>query len=197
MDDRYRLTTDDEFRILNDKTIARVAGTYQGICRIIGGGSSMWSDFKESEVLLPGADIICVNMAGMVIPQATHLFSWHKKQLGAIKDWRMAEWPDDKSIVHSVSEAHNVDWTWHFNGGTSVSGLSCIDLAYLLGYRKIALVGIPMDGNGYFYKPNDNPDMHDRFRHDEVCRLKKIYGEMVKSFSGYTKEVFGHPGEWK
>jgi hypothetical protein len=53
-----------------------------------------------------------------------------------------------------------------------------------------------MDGNGYFYKPQDNPDMHDRHRHREVCKLKDVYGDKVKSFSGFTKEVFGHPTEW-
>jgi hypothetical protein len=196
MDSRYRFATDDERRIYNEVEIPVIAGTYSGVVRIIGGGSSMWSDFKESEVLLQGTDIICVNLAGMVIPNAKHLFSWHKKQLSAIKAWRLAEWPDCKAIVHSVSEEGRIDWTWRFNGGTSVSGLSCIDLAYLLGYRKIALVGIPMDGNGYFYKPNDNPDMHDKYRWKEIGRLKEIYGNQVKSFSGHTLEVFGHPKEW-
>jgi hypothetical protein len=197
MDERYRFATEEERKIYTEPTIPIIAGTYSGTCRIIGGGSSMWNDYKESEVLLGGTDIICVNMAGMVIPQAKHLFSWHKKQLSAIKAWRMAEWPDCKAVVHSVSEEGRIDWIWRFNGGTSVSGLSCIDLAWLLGYRRIALVGIPMDGNGYFYKPQDNPDMHDKWRHREIRKLKEVYGNAVKSFSGVTKEVFGHPGDWK
>jgi len=69
-------------------------------------------------------------------------------------------------------------------------------LAWLLGYRRIALVGIPMDGNGYFYKPTDNKEMHDKHRHGEVVRLKEFYGDAVKSFSGNTMDVFGHPKEW-
>lgn len=153
----------------------------------------MWADYAESKKQFDGTDIICVNMAGMVIPEAKHLFSWHKKQISAIKEWRRAEWADCKAIVHSVERYGNVDVAWHFNGNTSVSGLSCIDLAWLLGYRKIILCGVPMDGNGYFYKPNDNPDMHDRFRHKEVRRLKEIFQNSVSSFSGYTKEVFGSP----
>jgi hypothetical protein len=196
MNERYRFSTDAERLVYNEPEIPVLAGTYTGTVRIIGGGSSMWKDFQESEVLLQGTDVICVNIAGMVIPKAEHLFSWHKKQISAIKDFRMAEWPDDKSIVHSVSEYRNINWEWRFNGGTSVSGLSCIDLAYLLGYTRIALVGIPMDGNGYFYKPNDNVDMHDKWRHREVGRLKQVYDEKVKSFSGYTNEIFGHPKEW-
>jgi hypothetical protein len=196
MDDRHRFATEEERKVYPEPVIPVIAGTFSGVCRIIGGGSSMWVDHKESEVLLNGTDILCVNMAGMVIPDAKHLFSWHKKQLSAIKAWRMAEWAGDKAITHSVQENGGIEWVWRFNGGTSVSGLSAIDLAWLLGYRKIALVGVPMDGNGYFYKPTDNPDMHDKWRHIEVRRLKDIYGDAVKSFSGVTMEVFGHPKEW-
>ena len=105
----------------------------------------------------------------------------------------MAEWPDCKAIVHSVENYNRVNVSWHFNGGTSVSGLSCIDLAWLLGYRKIILCGVPMDNKGYFYKPTDNKEMHDKHRHHEVYKLKSIYGESVKSFSGFTQEVFGSP----
>lgn len=153
----------------------------------------MWQDFQDSEKMFEGTDIICVNMSGMVIPKATHLFSWHKKQISAIKEWRVAEWPDCKAVVHSVGDHGRVDWIWRFNGGTSVSGLSCIDLAHLLGYNEIVLVGIPMDNKGYFYKPTDNPDMHDRYRHDEVKKIRQMYGDKIKSFSGFTKEIFGAP----
>jgi hypothetical protein len=197
MDERYRLATDDEFRILSQRTIPAIAGTYSGTVRIIGGGSLMLDDLEESKRLLPNTDIICVNVAGVVVPDATHLFSWHPKQLSAIKQFRRAEWADDKSVVHCQSEGSSVDYVWSFNGGTSVSGLTAIDLAYLLGYRRIALVGIPMDGNGYFYKRTDNVDMHDKERHSEVGKIRHVHGDMVKSFSGFTKEVFGHPGEWK
>jgi hypothetical protein len=193
MDEKHRYATEEERKIYPEPTIPVIAGTYTGEVRIIGGGSSMWQDYKESEALMPGTDIICVNMAGMVIPQAKHLFSWHKKQISAIKEWRLAEWPDCKAEVHSVEEYGRVNWAWRFNGGTSVSGLSCIDLAHLLGYKRIVLVGIPMDGKGYFYKPTDNPDMHDKWRHKEVHKLRDIYGNKVRSFSGYTREIFGSP----
>lgn len=193
MDEKHRFVTEEERKIYPEPAIPIIAGTYSGTVRIIGGGSCMWQDFKESEGLLPGTDIICVNMSGMVIPHATHLFSWHKKQISAIKEWRIAEWSDCKAVVHSVDDYGRVNWIWRFNGGTSVSGLSCIDLAHLLGYSKIILVGIPMDNKGYFYKPNDNPDMHDRWRHDEVKKIHQLYGDKVKSFSGFTKEVFGAP----
>jgi hypothetical protein len=193
MEDNQRFTTEKEREVYNEPTINKIAGTYSGSCRIIGSGSSLWNDLSESEAIMPGSDTICVNLSGMVIIKATHLFSWHYKQIGHIKGWRRAEWCDEKAIVHSVHSGPNIDYVWKFNGGTSVSGLSAIDLAWLLGYRKIALVGVPMDGKGYFYKPIDNVEMHDKYRHREVGALKDYYKDMIRSFSGYTAEVMGKP----
>ncbi len=193
MDDTQRLTTEAECKIYNNPTINKIAGTYTGAVRIIGSGKTLWEDYAKSQELMPGTDTIAVNLSAMVIPLVTHLFSWHHKQIGHIKGWRRAEWCDEKSIVHSVKEGNNIDWAWRFNGGTSVSGLSAIDLAWLLGYRRIALVGIPMDNNGYFCKPYDNPDMHDRYRHGEIRYLHGFYKDSVRSFSGVTKDIMGEP----
>jgi hypothetical protein len=193
-----RLTNDIEQKIYSEPTVPIIAGTYSGLVRIIGGGSSMWDDYKKSEEMFPGTDTIAVNIAGLVHPSITHLFSWHPKQISAIKMFRQAEWADDKSIVHSVAEGSMVNCVWNFNGATSVSGTTACELAWLLGYRKIVLCGIPLDGNGYFYKPMDNPDIHDKYRKREVFKLHEFFGaDTVRSFSGYTKQILGEPAkEW-
>lgn len=198
MDERYRLVTEKEQILYKHPEIPIIAGTYNGLCRIFGGGSTMWQDYENSERLFPGTDKLAVNIASLFIPHPLqHMFSWHHKQISYIKGWRQAEIPDDRSLVHSVKDFERINHVWHFDGGTSVSGLSALDLVYLLGYRKIVLCGIPMDGNSYFYKPSINRDMNDKYRHEEVRRLKHIYGDIVKSFSGYTKEIFGEPStEW-
>jgi hypothetical protein len=198
----YRPTNAEEQRIYAEPNVPIIAGTYRGAVRIIGSGSGMWNDYAESERIMPGTDTIGINIACMVIPHLTHLFSWHPKQLSAIKQWRMAEWPDDKSIVHAV--VHNtgreipfIDAKWQFNGATSVSGMTACELAWLLGYRKIVLVGVPQDEKGYFYKPMDNPDLHDKYRTREIFKLNEFFGGAVKSFSGNTKRVLGEPDtEW-
>lgn len=194
----HRQTTEEEAKIYSEPTVPVIAGTYRGIVRIIGGGSTMWADYFKSQEMFPGTDTIAVNIAGMVIPDITHQFSWHPKQISAIKMFRRAEWADDKSIVHSIGEGTNINHVWNFNGATSVSGTTAIELAWLLGYRRIVLCGVPLDGNGYFYKPMDNPDIHDKYRKREVFKVYEFFGpDTIRSFSGYTKQVLGEPTqEW-
>jgi hypothetical protein len=196
----YRSTNETEQKIYSECEVPVSAGTYSGCVRVIGSGHTMWDDWKRSEELMPGTDTIGINFAGMVHPNLTHLFSWHPKQISAIKAWRMAEWPDDKSIVHSVNHhktncCSRIDQVWNFNGATSVSGMTACELAWLLGYRRIALVGVPQDSGGYFYKPQDNKDMYDKFRKREAFKLNELINGCVRSFSGYTKQVLGEPDE--
>jgi hypothetical protein len=75
--------------------------------------------------------------------------------------------------------------------------MSAVDLAWLLGYRKIILIGIPMDNSGYFYKASDmvNQNFFDKDRTREVGELKGMYGDALKSMSGNTKDCFGLPTE--
>ena len=165
---------------------------YSGLVRIVGGGKSMWDDLKKS----PQGHTISVNLAGVVLPfPVEHLFSWHQKQISAIKSFRQAEWVDCKALVHSIKPFDKVDHVWQFQGDKSFSGLSAVDLAYLLGYRKIVLVGVPMDNSGYFYKDSDmlNPDLCDNQRLNEIGRVREQYGDCVKSMSGRTRDVLGLP----
>ena len=169
---------------------------HSGCVKIIGGGRLMWEDLQKAEKF--EADTISVNCAGFVLPfPVTHLFSWHHKQISAIKDFRRAEWVDCKAQVHSVKSYNNIDHVWKFNGSKSASGMSAVDLAWLLGYRKIILIGIPMDNSGYFYKASDmvNQNFFDKDRTREVGELKGMYGDALKSMSGNTRACFGEPTE--
>jgi hypothetical protein len=197
MDDKHRLTTDEEGYVYCRTYIPKIAGMYSGACAIIGGGKQMWNEFEQLKALETEVDIICVNVAGMFIPKAKHLFSWHAKQISAIKAFRKAEMPDDESLVHSVREHPGIDYVWYLTGCASTSGLSAVDFAWLLGYRKYILVGVPMDNTGYFYKPSVNHEFYDIHRQKEVRDKSRQYGDSVKSFSGYTQEIFGTPTrEW-
>jgi hypothetical protein len=182
------------------QNMPEIAGTYSGGVMIIGGGRSMWDDYEKAMALCPKWHTIIVNCAGFVIDRPVeHLFSWHWAQISAIKKFRLAEWPDCKAIVHSNKKNGKVDCVWDFSGERSVSGLAAIDLAFLLGYNKVILVGIPQDNSGYFYKSPKmiNTDLFDRDRLREVTKLASEYSGKIRSFSGHTKEVYGYPNqEW-
>lgn len=164
------------------------------IVKIIGSGYSMWEDLDKSP---KNIDTIAVNCSGFALNfPLTHLFSWHWKQISAIKEFRLAEFPDCQAIVHSVKKIGRVDNAWDFEGRTSVSGLSAVDLAFKLGYDKVVLCGIPMEG-GYFYRKKANLNFCDKARQNEVKSILDRYRDNVKSYSGFTKDIFGEPEiEW-
>jgi hypothetical protein len=197
MDKNMRKTTEAEMEFYRREFIHTIAGTFGGKIRICGGGSSLWDDYEKSKAF--GGDVMCVNVAGMFVPHPVHhLFSWHADRIGPIKEWRTKEIPDDKSIVHATAPHPYVDYIWNFSGGTSTSGITAVELAWLLGYRRIMLVGIPMDNSGYFYQRKHNPSLWDKWRKRELRDIGQKVKWQIKSFSGYTKELYGEPPEdWK
>ena len=188
---RHRYTTDAEGELYCKKFIPEIAGTYSGTCVIVGSGRDMWQDHEK--IKDKGFDIMGVNVGGQFIPRVTHLFSWHCVQISAIAAFRKQEFYGQEFLTHSVRSHPGIDWVWHLSGGASMSGISAIDLCWLLGYRSIILCGVPMDDSGYFYGRPKNPEVCDKWRREEVVRLKTKFGDHVKSLSGYTKEIFGYP----
>lgn len=187
----HRPTTDKEAELYCKEYIPNIAGTYKGTCVIVGSGGSMWNDYDK--IKDKGFDIMGVNVGGQFIPDLTHLFSWHCYQISAISKFRKAEFYGKTFLTHSVREYDGIDYVWYLSGGASMSGISAIDLCVLLGYENIILCGVPMDDSGYFYGRPKNPEVCDKYRQEEVRRLKVKFGDRVKSLSGYTKEVFGEP----
>lgn len=199
MDENLRKTTEAESQFYQREFIHKIAGSFGGKIRICGGGRDMWQDFEKSKEF--GGDVMCVNIAGLFVPHPVqHLFSWHADRIAPIKEWRSKEMPDDKSVVHSVGPdaRGRIDYVWNFSGGTSTSGITAIELAYLLGYRRIMLCGVPMDDSGYFYQPKKNPSLYDKWRKRELRDVANKMNWCIKSFSGYTKELYGEPpDEWR
>ena len=188
-----RRTTSEEERFYCKTQIPDIAGTYSGVVIIVGGGKTMWEELEAVNVISKHHDIIAVNIAGMLLPRVDHLFSWHKKQISLISKFRYVEYPGEKHLCHSVNYLEGLDYTWFITGQSSTSGLSSIHLAWLLGYKKIILVGVPLDGSGYFYKPSINKCLGDNDRGKEIDRMYNDFKDNVRSMSGRTKEVFGSP----
>ncbi|MEA2037953.1 MAG: hypothetical protein U9O94_10690 [Nanoarchaeota archaeon] len=196
----YRNSTDEEQYLYCKTFIPEIAGTYKGTLVICGGGKSMWEDLAQARSLLDGKhyDIMAVNIAGLFIMGLTHLFSLHFKQITYIKKFRDVEYAGEKKIlVHGIREWEGIDYTWYPAMMASTSGFMAVVLGWLLGYRKFILCGVSMDGSGYFYKPTFNATFDDKYRREEIDKMKNKFGEQLKSMSGRTKDVFGAPDkEW-
>lgn len=187
----HRKTTDEEGLHYCKEYIPDIAGTYSGALIIIGGGRDMWADYERAKSLFPEADTMAVNVAGMFINPLTHLYSLHFKHISYISKWRKMEYCGDGHICHSNKMFDGIDHEWKCSGRTSTSGSTAVTLGWLLGYRKMVLAGVPMDGTGYFYKPSINETFNDDQREKEIYALKETFGDMVCSMSGKTRDILG------
>lgn len=192
-----RKSTDIEFEF-GGNIVPEIASTYSGVCMVIGGGKDMWSDLDKANTLCKSADRMCVNFSAAHVPQRVdHLFSYHRNVIGHIKAIRMDEFPDDKSIVHCMSEGYRVDHIWGIQPRSSFSGLLAAQICLLLGYRRIILCGVPMDDSGYFYLNHTTASLGDEQRLVEIKNAYNWGKGMIRSFSGRTKEILGEPDkEW-
>lgn len=193
----HRLTTEEEKYFYTKEYIPEIAGTFKGLAVICGGGKTMWEDLEEVRSLTTKFDIIAVNVAGLVIMEAKHIYSMHTAQLSAISLFRKNEYCNHIALVHAIRKDEHIDYAWRCTVGASTSGLNAVALAKLLGYNKSVLCGVPMDGSGYFYKPTFNDTFKDDCRLKEIHCVKERLKDQVKSMSGRTKEVLGYPTkEW-
>jgi hypothetical protein len=88
------------------------------------------------------------------------------------------------------AHAEGVDIVEPYRPPTGSSAITGTLAAIRMGYRKIILAGCPLTGNA----PGGNP--YEEFRAGWEDKKLELIG-IVKSMSGWTKELLGEPtGEW-
>lgn len=198
MQEKYRPIKEEEREFCKGGTISSLAGTYSGKLLILGGGEGMWEEFEEAKKF-GSADIMATNMSGLFVKdKVKHLFSFHEKEIPFIKKIRVARFPDEKDcMIHGIQDRPGYEVFWDLEHNCSFSGLGAIFVGRMLGYTKIILCGIPMDGGGYYYQPYKNEQTNDTHRLVEMKQVKRRIGEYVRSMSGVTADIFGKPTkEW-
>lgn len=93
---------------------------------------------------------------------------------------------------HTVpTEAALPEWieTWDIPISGS-SGLFALRLALHMGFARVLLCGIPLDGSGHFYDP---PGAAGYFTDQRPYWEPFRNHPSVRATSGYTRELFGPP----
>jgi hypothetical protein len=147
---------------------------------IIGGGSSL-SKYLPDKTILEGKDIICTNNAYQLYPNAMILFFmdkvWFEKHDKTIKetfkgipitcDSHLKKFFHDNGINYIFNRgpknglSENPD---KLNGTNS--GAMAINLAVLMGYKKIVLLGFDMNKDAktlHWHPPHFRPSNTDRY----------------------------------
>lgn len=91
-----------------------------------------------------------------------------------------------------------VEWPWPGRRRQGTSSLFAAHVAVQLGYDRIVLCGVPLDGSGYFFRKHRVADQESRtfarrHCHDMWREVAPEWGGKVTSMSGFTRELLGEP----
>jgi hypothetical protein len=197
------------------------AGTRNGAAVVMGTARCVWDDIARcrSKLLLAtdrgqeaaptGTRFKVIAINGMVLfypGRIHHAVSMHPAELGHWQKLREIYGDRDPStfLTHSYrrpEEGGPPDVVWDIQGAIAgTSGLLAVMVGLALGYQRIILCGVPLDGSGHVY---DDPETITRQFTQEWLAMewakagKQYFDDRVRSMSGNTRAWFGEPTkEW-
>lgn len=176
---------------------------------ICGSAPCLLEDYKTAVSHMIDAAVLVINEAGSVI-RGQHLMTQHPEKA----DWFRQRSVNQKIVVHTAKNRErakqaNVDVYWPDCVTLATSGGSAIAIALQMGFERIVLCGMPMNGgDGYFAGSalhRDEPRFGLEQADSEYIRSyqQRLVSfaesepqsfERVRSCSGFTRELFGAPG---
>jgi hypothetical protein len=183
------------------------AGNQTGLAVVMATGRCVWDDLLyHFDPEGNHAHVIAVN--NMILHwrgRVHHGVSMHPEEPGL---WRALRpyYQCEESHVHTHGYRKHgkegipeCDYIWDFPAGKGgTSSLLAVFVGLALGFNRIVLAGVPLDGYGHFYDPLDKkiPVFNSDFIKLEWMNAAKNYFQgRVRSVSGRTKEWFGEPDE--
>lgn len=176
---------------------------HAGPVMVCGNGWPLHEDLARARGIYPAAPVIAVNDAAHFVP-ADFLFSKHREKLAG---WAAAQrqafqttftvhsgvpWPHRK---REDFPAVQYWWPGANNGGSS--GWCAARLAWMMGFRRIVLCGVPI-APGPYSDGSEGKDWHSG-NVDQFAALRRFITNekwlhpFVSSMSGWTLELLGPP----
>jgi hypothetical protein len=177
---------------------------------ICGSAPCLLEDFEIAAAMVPNAAVLVVNEAGSVV-RGTHLITQHPEK---------ASWFRQRSLnpaitIHTAKSRERasqpeIDVYWPDCVTLATSGGSAIAIALKMGFQGNLLCGTPMNGgDGYFQgsamkqdeprfgmeSPNSEYIQGYRQKLVEFTKKQPRALRVVRSMSGFTRELFGAP-DW-
>lgn len=156
---------------------------------IAGGAYCLWQDYhKLPSEFKKAADVMVINATGLYWPHNfQHWVSLHRENFKSYRKFCFKSY-----VTHSNRVATCVDRVWNIESWGADSSLFACKVALRLGYDRIILIGVPLDGGPRFYDPEgakcyfDTTNLHDIWKTDS-----SEFENKVRSISGYTKDLLG------
>lgn len=136
-----------------------------------------------------------LDCADRVLSPIQHMATYHTEELGQFYERRKKAELNLDYKTHSHQPP--ADCVWPLVARSPFSGSSAFlgcQASIGLGYKKIILCGCPMQGKNLIKsKVHD----YDKFQKGWIKFAPSMFGDKVKSMSGFTKELLGFPTkEW-
>lgn len=181
-----------------------IAGTCSGTAVIMGCGRTVWDDLARFDPVKEKAEVIAIN--NMILhwkARVHHGISLHPEEPNL---WRALRYYYQCEGSHVVTHSYrkhgkecpltecDIIWDIELSKGGS-SGLFAVMVGLGLGYDRIILAGVPMDGGGHFYDPvaTNTPQFTGQNIDLEWKWAGKYFNGRVRSLSGRTREWLGEP----
>jgi hypothetical protein len=169
---------------------------------IVGSGGTtdeIFGQYHQARTRWPDCVVFAVNDVGVYLPYVDHLIGLHQDLLHHWAALRKDKHDRKGFKTHSLFDA---DYNWEgIVPVLPISGYFAMQCAWVMGAERIILIGCPGDGTRRFFDQKARDDFHYQ---EKGVRLM-VEGEMnrvpdfkaaVRSYSGYTKDLFGGP-EWQ
>lgn len=190
-----------------------IAGTRSGSAVVLGSARCIWEDMEKID--FTKAEVIAINDMIMHYKGVLHhAVSLHPEEPPLWKQLRWTNGCDSGGHIYTHSHRfpshikhpngefkaeHGLDFIWVLEGGRGgSSGLFACMVGLALGYDKIILAGIPIDGTGHFFDPPGkvvNQFLGQNIKEEWDNANLNYFKGRVKSMSGRTKEWLGYPPE--
>lgn len=173
-------------------------------CVVLGTAPCMWDDLRRTPA---GLDVVAVNRAGWLYLEPIALWvSIHgagnlahiekRRELGADMNF------DAYGNFANNEESGDVI-RWNRPNGGGSSSLFATRIALELGYERVVLAGVPLEGQATLVDADGTEFVEEPsalgfgvYRRGWEKARDEI-GEHVRSMSGWTRETFGEPtAEW-
>jgi hypothetical protein len=191
------------------------AGNYHGTAVVLGSARCIWDDIDKVD--FEKVEVIAINNMIMHFKgRVHHGVSLHPEEPPLWRQLRMTN-QCEPSYVHTHSHRlpennenlpqydfktrHGLDYIWVIEGGRGgSSGLFATMVGLALGYEKIILCGVPLDGSGHFFDPPGkvvNQFRGGNIKEEWLNANEKYFKGRVTSYSGQTREWLGAPENLK
>ena len=156
---------------------------------VVGTGRSLWADLRA--INRPECPVFAVNEGIMFVPRCDHAVSHHASKLPHWLALRPGPTDHIKAHTHGRRGAVPGVQPWGDLPTHGSSALLAVRIALALGFARVLVAGVPLDGNGYVWGDPETPPTTDHTQYRHAWEQARDLTGRVASPSGFLRDLLG------